>query len=114
MFSFEEIKEVLNKHSYKELIEDYRLRQRYNSFKNDEITEDVITLLPISSYLLPFDIHDSLSLYIACLRFRNDVKKLKIVKEILDKYHFGGILADDMGLRKNNTNVICNSRLFKK
>ncbi len=34
--------------------------------------------------------------------------------KILDKYHFGGILADDMGLRKNNTNVICNSRLFKK
>ena len=34
--------------------------------------------------------------------------------KILDKYHFGGILADDMGLRKNNTNVISNSRLFKK
>ena len=29
----------------------------------------------------------------------------------LDKYKFGGILADDMGLRKNNTNVISNSRL---
>lgn len=88
MFSFEEIKEVLDKHSYKELIEDYRLRQRYNSFKNDEITEDVITLLPISSYLLPFDIHDSLSLYIAGLRFRNDFKKLEIINEILDKYHY--------------------------
>ena len=34
--------------------------------------------------------------------------------KILDKYHFGGILADDMGLRKNNPNVISNSRLFKK
>ena len=32
----------------------------------------------------------------------------------LDKYKFGGILADDMGLRKNNTNVICNSRLCWK
>ena len=29
----------------------------------------------------------------------------------LDHYHFGGILADDMGLRKNNTNVISNCRL---
>jgi SNF2 family DNA or RNA helicase len=28
--------------------------------------------------------------------------------KVLDQYHFGGILADDMGLRKNNTNVICN------
>ena len=32
----------------------------------------------------------------------------------LDKYHFGGILADDMGLRKNNSNVICNRRLYRK
>ena len=32
----------------------------------------------------------------------------------LDKYKFGGILADDMGLRKNNTNVISNSRLCRK
>ena len=29
----------------------------------------------------------------------------------LDHYHFGGILADDMGLRKNNTNLISNCRL---
>lgn len=29
----------------------------------------------------------------------------------LDNYRFGGILADDMGLRKNNTNTICNIRL---
>ena len=28
--------------------------------------------------------------------------------KILDYYRFGGILADDMGLRKNNSNVICN------
>ena len=34
--------------------------------------------------------------------------------KILDRYHFGGILADDMGLRKNNTNVICNCRLHPK
>lgn len=34
--------------------------------------------------------------------------------KVLDQYHFGGILADDMGLRKNSTNVICNSRLCKK
>ena len=34
--------------------------------------------------------------------------------KILDRYHFGGILADDMGLRKNNTNVICNCRLHSK
>ena len=32
----------------------------------------------------------------------------------LDKYRFGGILADDMGLRKNNTNAISNSRLCEK
>ena len=30
----------------------------------------------------------------------------------LDNYKFGGILADDMGLRKNNTNTICNIRLY--
>lgn len=29
----------------------------------------------------------------------------------LDSYRFGGILADDMGLRKNHSNVICNCRL---
>ena len=29
--------------------------------------------------------------------------------KILDRYHFGGILADDMGLRKNYSNVIGNS-----
>lgn len=29
----------------------------------------------------------------------------------LEHYHFGGILADDMGLRKNNSNAICYSRL---
>ena len=34
--------------------------------------------------------------------------------KILDMYKFGGILADDMGLRKNNTNVICYSRLCSK
>ena len=32
----------------------------------------------------------------------------------LDNYRFGGILADDMGLRKNNTNIICYCRLYKK
>ena len=32
----------------------------------------------------------------------------------LDKYHFGGILADDMGLRKNNTNISCYFRLCAK
>jgi len=34
--------------------------------------------------------------------------------KILDYYHFGGILADDMGLRKNDTNVICHCRLYTK
>lgn len=29
--------------------------------------------------------------------------------KILDYYNFGGILADDMGLRKNHTDFICNS-----
>lgn len=28
--------------------------------------------------------------------------------KVLDTYHFGGILADDMGLRKNHSNVISN------
>lgn len=28
--------------------------------------------------------------------------------KVLDAYHFGGILADDMGLRKNHSNVISN------
>ena len=32
----------------------------------------------------------------------------------LDNYKFGGILADDMGLRKNNSNFICNIRLCTK
>ena len=32
----------------------------------------------------------------------------------LDKYKFGGILADDMGLRKDNTSFICYCRLYTK
>lgn len=32
----------------------------------------------------------------------------------LDNYRFGGILADDMGLRKDNSNFICYSRLRTK
>ena len=32
----------------------------------------------------------------------------------LDSYHFGGILADDMGLRKNNSNIICDFGLYRK
>lgn len=31
----------------------------------------------------------------------------------LDEYHFGGILADDMGLRKNNTSISSNFVLYK-
>ena len=31
-----------------------------------------------------------------------------------DNYKFGGILADDMGLRKNNTNFVYYSRLCSK
>ena len=34
--------------------------------------------------------------------------------KVLDQYHFGGILADDMGLRKDNSNVICYCRLCSK
>ncbi len=34
--------------------------------------------------------------------------------KVLDSYKFGGILADDMGLRKNYTNVICYCRLCPK
>ena len=33
--------------------------------------------------------------------------------EILDSYKFGGILADDMGLRKNNTTFSCNSKIYR-
>lgn len=32
--------------------------------------------------------------------------------KVLDGYHFGGILADDMGLRKNGTDIIYFIRLF--
>jgi len=32
----------------------------------------------------------------------------------LDYYRFGGILADDMGLRKNHSNVICYHRRRSK
>lgn len=31
--------------------------------------------------------------------------------KVLDSYHFGGILADDMGLRKNDSNVVSNCGL---
>lgn len=34
--------------------------------------------------------------------------------KVLDSYHFGGILADDMGLRKNSADVICYCRLCSK
>lgn len=34
--------------------------------------------------------------------------------KILDSYRFGGILADDMGLRKNHTDVIGYCRLYSK
>ena len=34
--------------------------------------------------------------------------------KVLDNYHFGGILADDMGLRQNNSNVSCCCRLCTK
>lgn len=34
--------------------------------------------------------------------------------KVLDSYHFGGILADDMGLRKNDSNVSCCVRLCSK
>lgn len=34
--------------------------------------------------------------------------------KVLDSYRFGGILADDMGLRKNSSDVICYCRLCAK
>lgn len=34
--------------------------------------------------------------------------------KVLDRYRFGGILADDMGLRKDDSNVICYCRLRSK
>ena len=34
--------------------------------------------------------------------------------KVLDSYHFGGILADDMGLRKNNTTFGSNFRLYRE
>lgn len=34
--------------------------------------------------------------------------------KVLDSYHFGGILADDMGLRKNHSNVVSDCRLCTK
>lgn len=34
--------------------------------------------------------------------------------KVLDEYKFGGILADDMGLRKNYSDVICFGRLYRK
>lgn len=34
--------------------------------------------------------------------------------KVLDSYQFGGILADDMGLRKDGSNVICYCRLYSK
>lgn len=33
--------------------------------------------------------------------------------KLLDQYEFGGILADDMGLRKNTSNACCYSRICK-
>ena len=34
--------------------------------------------------------------------------------KVIDKYQFGGILADDMGLRKNIATTCCNIRLCAK
>ena len=34
--------------------------------------------------------------------------------KVIDDYRFGGILADDMGLRKDYTDVICSCRLCPK
>ncbi len=79
-----------------QILKNQEYRTVVDNLDKDKLEEDI---------QVPNDLKDVLRYY-----QKTGFKWLKI----LDKYKFGGILADDMGLRKNNTNFICYIRLYTK
>ena len=79
--------EIVKNSGYKEIV---------NGLDKDQLDEDIVVPKNVESILRYYQ--------------KTGFKWLKI----LDSYRFGGILADDMGLRKNHSNVICYYRLCTK
>lgn len=79
-----------------QILKNEEYRKVVNSLDKDKLEEDME---------IPSDLEYVLRYY-----QKTGFKWLKT----LDHYKFGGILADDMGLRKNNTNPICYFRLCTK
>lgn len=79
-----------------EIVKNAEYRQMVNELNKEQLEEDI---------KVPENLEPILRYY-----QKTGFKWLKI----LDSYRFGGILADDMGLRKNHTDVICYSRLCSK
>lgn len=79
-----------------EIIKNTEYREIVNELNKEQLEEDI---------KVPENLEPILRYY-----QKTGFKWLKI----LDRYRFGGILADDMGLRKNHTDVICYCRLCPK
>lgn len=79
-----------------EIIKNAEYREIVNELNKEQLEEDIKVPENLESILRYYQ--------------KTGFKWLKI----LDSYRFGGILADDMGLRKNHTNVIYCCRLCSK
>ena len=77
-----------------EIIKDEQYKNLIKSLTKENIEEEI---------KLPENLENILRYY-----QKTGVKWLKV----LDYYHFGGILADDMGLRKDHTNSLHNNRIL--
>ena len=82
------LQNILNKNKSIEVAKDKKFTEIVDNISNKDLTEDII---------IPKKMQDKLRDY-----QKTGYKWLKVIEH----YNFGGILADDMGLRKNTSNYI--------
>lgn len=79
------------------------------SITKNDIYQDLIHKVEEKEYIAPIQIPKNLN-----ASLRNYQKTGYEWLKVLDEYKFGGILADDMGLRKNNSTISRSFRLCAK
>lgn len=85
---YNDIKEVLDKHSLRELIVNYSLRQKINNEKNEQIASQIVEELAYDSELLPGSSTTKFGILLSALLNSGTMEGLDIAKRILSLYRY--------------------------
>lgn len=89
MITFDDVKKVLDKNTFKELVIDYTLRQKRNKRKNNDVVRQAINELVFDPECIPLEDYSAkLQIIFSFLIASDKPKNLEIVKHIIDTYGY--------------------------